>query len=279
MNAVEFERVSFAYNSRPNKKTLHDLSLTVRKGEFVGLVGCTGAGKSTLLYCINRVIPSMVEGKLQGKVKVNEKNVGGKSPSDFAGEIGLLFQDPDSQLFAPTVRDEIEFGLENLGVHKDEREWRVSEALGLVGLDGFEAFEPHELSFGQRQKVALACVLAMKPEIVLLDEPVSALDWKSAIEIYEVLRKLNREGKTIVVVEHNTELLSEYAKRVIMLHKGKVGFDGSPEALFSSSLAEEAGLKVPCAVKIGREIGVSGGITPASLVEMIRGGRARGRRK
>jgi len=270
MKAIEMDGVSFSYHSRPETPVLNDLVLSVKKGEFVGVVGCTGAGKSTLLYCMNGIIPSLIPGRLGGSIRVNGEDIRGKQPSHFAGKVGLLFQDPDSQLFAPTVREEVGFGLGNIGVPEKEGRERIRESLRFVGLDGLEAADPRELSFGQRQKVALASVLAMEPDILLLDEPVSALDWKSANDIYEVLESMNLEGKTIIAVEHNTELLAEYAERVLLLKNGKIAMDADPEEAFSNDFAEDAGLKVPCSVKIGKSLGIRGAVTPARLAELLR---------
>ena len=150
----------------------------------------------------------------------------------------MLFQDPDSQLFALSVREEVEFGPANLGLKGWERERRTAAALAETGLSALADENPRELSVGQRQKVALASVLAMEPEILLLDEPVSALDWRNGHEIYELLRKLNSRGKTIVVVEHNTEWLAEYAQRIVGIDAGGIAFDGEPETVLSEGKAK-----------------------------------------
>ena len=268
--AIEIRDLSFAYRSRPEEKVLDGIGVSIAKGEFVGLLGSTGAGKSTLLRCMNGIIPHLLEGVMKGSVRVEGKGTENTGPSGFAGKVGFLFQDPDSQLFAPTVAEEISFGLRNMGVGKDEALARVADALRLVGMDGFQGRDPHELSGGQRQKIAFASVLAMEPEILLLDEPVSALDWRSATDVYNLLRRLNSEGKTIVVVEHNTELLAEYAKRVLVFKGGKIALDASPVEAFSHELMVSLGLKIPCAVKICRVLGVKEAATPEKLAESLR---------
>lgn len=271
-NAVEMKGVSFAYPSHPAKKVLDGISLDIQAGEFVGIVGGTGAGKSTLLYCMNGVIPHLVHGKMAGEVRVGGKNTGKHGPSSFAGRVGILFQDPDSQLFALTVREEVEFGLKNLGFKEKEREERIRKALKETGLEGLEDENPRELSVGQRQKVALASVLAMEPEILLLDEPVSSLDWRSGHEIYELLRKMNKSGKTIIVVEHNTEWLAEYAKRLVGIGNGSIVVDGKPDEVLSDGKAKEMGLKIPCSVEISHDLGLGFvAVTPRKLATLMRG--------
>jgi len=271
-NAIELRNVTFAYESHPEKRILDDISLTLAGGGFIGLVGGTGAGKSTLLYCMNGVIPHLIGGRMGGSVTIRGKDTRKHGPSALAGTAGILFQDPDSQLFALSVREEVEFGLRNIGVPERERGKRIAKALAETGLSGLEEENPRELSVGQRQKVALASVLAMEPEILLLDEPVSALDWRSGREIYEVLKSLNRRGKTIVVVEHNTEWLAEYAHRIVGIEHGRIAIDGEPDDVLSGAKAKEMGLKIPCSVEISHQLGLGfSATTPKKLASLLRG--------
>lgn len=270
---IEIRNLSFAYRSRPEAPVIDGISCSIAKGDFVGVVGGTGAGKSTLLRCMNGIIPHLQEGIMKGSVSVNGRSTARTSPSGFAGKIGFLFQDPDSQLFAPTVAEEISFGLRNMGVGAGEMPARVAGALRLVGMDGFQGRDPHELSGGQRQKIAFASVLAMEPEVLLLDEPVSALDWRNATEVYGLVRRLNQGGKTVVVVEHNTELLAEYAKRVLVLDGGKIALDAPPGKVFSDKIMGPLGLKIPCAVRISRVLGIEEMATPEKLAERLRRGK------
>ncbi len=270
-DAISLENISFSYSSSP-KKILDGITLRIAKGGFVGVVGGTGAGKSTLLYCMNGVIPHLVGGRMEGSVSLLGKDTRKNGPSSLAKSAGIVFQDPDSQIFALSVREEVEFGLSNLGVNGQERTSRVEQALAETGLSGLEDENPRELSAGQRQKVAIASVLAMDPEVLLLDEPVSSLDWRSARDIYELLKGLNQKGKTIVIVEHNTEWLADYADRIVGIANGGITLDGKAEEILADERLEKLGLKVPCAVQISCELGLGEcAHTPRQLVRILRG--------
>jgi energy-coupling factor transporter ATP-binding protein EcfA2 len=273
-SAVELEGVSFSFASAPSRKVLDSVSLEVARGEFLGIVGPTGSGKSTLLQCMNGIIPGLVEGRMEGKALLFGEPVGGSGPARLAGKAGLLFQDPDSQLFAGTVSEEVAFGPANIGLKGEELSGRVASSLGKVGMLEFSARNPRELSFGQKQKVALASIIAMGPSVLLLDEPVSALDHSSAEAVYSLVSGLNSEGITVVAVEHNTEFLAERAKRIVLLRGGRVAADGTPEEVFGSPAAREAGVRVPCSARIGESLGLGAAPTPEELCRRIRHGGA-----
>ena len=237
------KNLSFSYPGS-DKKILDGISFTVEDGGFVGVVGPTSSGKTTLAYCLNGLIPNSIRGNFSGEVYVDGILTTKSKVSDLAKKVGLVFQDPDWQLFSLTVKDEVSFGLKNLKM--DRIEERVKEALEIVGLHGFEEREPYRLSQGQKQMLCIACVIAMQPKTIVLDEPTSNLDYKHTKNIYNLLKKLNKEGKTIIIIEHDTDLLAEYAERILVLSEGKLLRNGSKKEVFSEKdFLERLGIKVP----------------------------------
>jgi energy-coupling factor transporter ATP-binding protein EcfA2 len=251
MYAVKMAGLNFSY---PQKPVLKGISLEIKKGEFAGIIGKTGCGKSTLLLTMNGIIPQMVKGDFSGKVEILGRDATRTPVHELARFVAFVFQDPDDQLFSLRVEDEVLFGLSNLGIKGEEAKRRVKDALKTVDLDGQEDSDPHLLSYGQKQKLAFACALAVEPEIFVLDEPVSSLDHSGAEEIYSILKQLNKSGKTIIISEHDTEWLAESASRILFLNNGTIEADGGPSLLFERKI-EQAGIKVPCAVKISKELG------------------------
>ena len=239
---IKVENVSFTYQN--GREALKNVSFKIDDGDFVGIVGPTGCGKTTLLYCLNGLIPNSIKGKFSGEVYVDGISTKSLGVSELAKKIGIVFQDPDWQLFNLSVKDEVAFGPKNLKFNNIEE--RVKSALSLVGLNGFEDAEPFRLSQGQKQKLCIACVLAMNPKIILLDEPTSNLDYKNTKQIYSILKRLNMQGKTIVIIEHDTDLLVEHANKIILLNNGEIIRNGSVEEVLSDvNLLEEVGVKVP----------------------------------
>ena len=265
MNAVQIRNLHFSY---PGKHVISDQSLNIAKGEFVGVVGKTGCGKSTFLLALNGIIPQMIKGDFSGRVEILGQDTGRTPVHTLARSVAFVFQDPDDQIFSLTVKDEVLFGLNNIGIGGEKAEGRVMEALKAVGLEEHIDSDPHTLSYGQKQKLTFACALAVGPGIYVLDEPVSSLDNSSADEIYSMLKKLNKAGSTIIVAEHDTEWLAEYASRILFLNNGKIEADGSPFLLFDKRI-REAGLKVPCAVRISQGIRKPM-LTPAQVAKYLK---------
>lgn len=216
---IHVENLSFKYPGGNN--ILNCLNFDIAKGEFVAIIGQNGAGKTTLLKQLNGLLkPS------EGKVLVNGLDVSRTSTSELAGHIGFLFQNPDHQIFCSTVYEEIAFGLKNTGRSAEEIDDLVRKAAERVGLHDSLSLEPFTLSKGQRQRVALASVLAMETEVLVLDEPTTGQDYREGVEIMELVADQNRQGKTIIMVTHDMELVAGYAGRVIILNSGTVIDDG-----------------------------------------------------
>ena len=238
---IKVERVNFSY---PGNGVLKNINFKIESGKFVGLVGPTGCGKTTLAYCLNGLIPNSIRGNFSGNVYIDEMNTKEHKVAEIARKVGLVFQDPDWQIFSLSVKDEIEFGIKNLGLSGAKK--RIKHALEMVGLKGYENREPHNLSQGQKQKLCVASVIATDPEIIILDEPTSQLDYGNTKNIHEVLKKLNKKGKSIILIEHDTDFLAEYCNRVLIMNDGKIVKDGSTKKVFSElNFLKKMGIKIP----------------------------------
>lgn len=233
---IRIENLSLTLGKR---EVLKGISFSLGRGEALGICGSMGSGKSSLLYSIKGIIPSLMRGKLSGKLLVNGQNGKGMRKG-----VGIVFQNPNDQIFSNTLYEEVEFGLKNFGFKGEELRSRTESALAQVGLLERKGDNPFELSQGQRQKLAIASVLAMEPEVILLDEPASNLDHRGSLEIYKMLSLLRDKGKTIVVVEHDTDLLHGFADKFLVLDEGRqVAFGG--EEVFSHPDTAKAGVKIP----------------------------------
>jgi energy-coupling factor transporter ATPase len=247
---IEVENLTYTYPGAA-QPAIKKVSLAIEKGEFVILTGPSGCGKTTLCRCFNGLIPHFYSGKLEGKLKVAQLNVVEHPIYKVARHVGLVFQNPENQLFALSVEKDVAFGLENLGLPRDEIRRRVDWALEMTGIEKLRERAPHELSGGQQQRVAIACVLAMQPEVMVLDEPTSFLDPLGAQKIFEVISKLNKElGITVVLVEHRLDLASKYANHVIVMNQGTVVLDGEPHEVFASESARLIGVGIPKATRL-----------------------------
>jgi len=272
LSVIEIRDLTYAYPSA-SKQSLRNVDLTVQKGEFAILTGPSGCGKTTLCRCFNGLIPHFYAGELKGSLKVAGLNVNEHSTGEMAKHVGLVFQNPENQLFALSVEKDVAFGLENLGMPRDQMQERVSWALKMTGIEDLKDRAPHELSGGQQQRVAIASVLAMQPEIIVFDEPTSFLDPLGAQRIFEVISHLNKQlGITVILVEHRLDLAAKYANHVIVMDEGKVVLDGEPREIFNSEQAWLLGVGIPKAVHLWRlleEAGVSLKGIPISSEEAI----------
>jgi len=235
------ENLNFSY---PGQKVLKNVNFSIDNGEFVGLVGPTGCGKTTLAYCLNGLIPNSIRGKFSGKVLIDDLDTSKHNVSEIARKVGLVFQDPDWQIFNLTVRDEVSFGIKNLKL--DKLEERIKDALKIVGLTKLEDRDPNKLSQGQKQKLCIASVLAPNPDYIVLDEPTSQLDYKNTKKIHDILKRLNRKGKNIMLIEHDTDFLAEYCDRVLIMNDGRIVRDDITRKVFSNDkFLKKLGIKIP----------------------------------
>jgi len=223
---ISLRDVSFTYRNA-SRPALRGITLDLRRGEFVVLMGATGAGKSTLAKCLNCSIPQFQPGTLTGSIAVLGRSLAGATVSDLAGTVGLVSQDFEAQLFATNVRQEVAFGLEQLGTPRAEMLRRLVGALALVGLDRFEARDPGTLSGGEKQRLAMAAVLALEPAILVCDEPTTDLDPLGKAAIFDVLATLRERGATVLLIEHETEA-AERADRLLLMEGGRIVADGAP---------------------------------------------------
>ena len=241
------ENLGFQYVGA-KKPAIQSLDLTIREDEFILLTGPSGCGKTSLCRCFNGLIPNFYQGEWTGRLLVNGLDVTGQLTSELSRKIGYVFQNPENQLFALTVEKDIAFGPENLGFGRDEIRKRVDEAMKITGTMDLREFAPYELSGGQQQRVALAGVLAMKPSVIVLDEPTSFLDPHTAEDVMRAADSLRRElGLTIIVVEHRLDLVSRYAERIIVMNGGSIVADGNLEQTLDDrfDLLEGLGVGVP----------------------------------
>ena len=257
---IRLENVDYVYaaGTAEEKKALDDINLKINDGEFIGLVGHTGSGKSTLTQLLNGL-----EKATSGNIYYEEKNIYDKgfSMKELRGNVGLVFQYPEHQLFEVSVIEDVKFGPKNLGLDNLEVEMRSFEALKMVGIgDDLLDASPFALSGGQKRRVAIAGVLAMKPKILILDEPMAGLDPAGRDEILELLAKLHRENDmTILLVSHSMDDVAKYVDRMIVMNDGKIVLDGEPRKVFKYQRElEEIGLGVPQATNVIHKLNVLG---------------------
>ena len=272
MAIIETKNLTYTY---PNatESSITDISIHIDEGEFALITGPSGCGKTTLCRCFNGLIPHFYQGELKGNITAVGLNVGETPAHELAQHVGLVFQNPENQLFALSVEKDVAFGLENLGIDRTEMRKKVDWAMELTGIQDLRERPPHELSGGQQQRVAIASVLAMEPEVIVLDEPTSFLDPLSAKRIFEVIKELNRKlGTTVVLVEHRLDLTAAYSDHLIVMDAGKVVLDGKPREVLHSDEARLIGIGIPKATRlyqILKKDGVTLGDTiPLSSLEM-----------
>jgi energy-coupling factor transport system ATP-binding protein len=225
---IEIENLTYTY-PKGQTPSLRGLNLRIREGEFVLLLGTSGCGKSTLCRTFNGLVPHFYGGRFQGEVLVDGESIKDLHPHDLADRVGMVFQDPENQMVMTNVENELAFGLENLGLSREEMMERVRDSYRYFDLKKVSCRFIPELSGGEKQKVALASVLAMRPKYLVLDEPTSQLDTESALSLLELVRRLNQElGLAIVLVEHRLERCLDFAERFVFMRNGSIIMDGSP---------------------------------------------------
>ncbi|MCZ2807791.1 MAG: ATP-binding cassette domain-containing protein [Candidatus Bathyarchaeota archaeon] len=255
---IETRDLTYTYPGA-TKPSIKEVSITIEKGDFVILTGPSGCGKTTLCRCFNGLIPHFYNGNLEGEIVVAGLKVNDQQIHQIARHVGLVFQNPENQLFALSVEKDVAFGLENFAMPRDEMRKRVDWALQMAGITELSERPPNELSGGQQQRVAIASVLAMQPDIMILDEPTSFLDPVGAQKIFEVINELNKKlGITIILVEHRLDLASKYANHVIVMDEGKIVLNGTPREIFNSEEARLIGVGIPKATKLYQQLKQNG---------------------
>lgn len=266
-NIIEFQNVCYRYEAGEGEQPLplcvDNVTLNIKKGDFVAILGHNGSGKSTLAKLSNSIlIPE------SGRVLVNGMDTADEELSyDIRSTVGVVFQNPDNQIVASIVEEDVAFGPENLGVEPAEIRRRVDDALKAVGMYDYRHHEPHKLSGGQKQRVAIAGMIAMLPECIVLDEPTAMLDPKGRKEVLETIRKLNRErGITIVFITHFMEEAAT-ADRVVVMDNAKILLDGTPKEVFrKADLLKQVGLDVPKAARLAAELRKAGVPMPDDIL-------------
>jgi energy-coupling factor transporter ATPase len=250
MAVIETKDLAYTYPGA-TRHSIEGVSIKIEKGEFTLITGPSGCGKTTLCRCFNGLIPHFYQGEMKGQVFLVGLNVADHPIYELAKHAGLVFQNPENQLFALSVEKDVAFGLENLGVPREEMRKKVDWALDLTGIYDLRERAPHELSGGQQQRVAIASVLAMQPEVIVLDEPTSFLDPLTAKRIFETIHELNRTlGITVVLVEHRLDLTARFADHIVIMNEGKVVSDGDPHQILQSEETRLIGVGIPKATRL-----------------------------
>lgn len=240
------ENLSFTYPD--GTQALKNINIEIEKGEKVAIIGPNGAGKSTLFSHFNGLTePTSGCVKIEGKPISFEKD----ELLKVRQKVGIVFQDPNDQLFAPTVKEDIAFGPMNLGLNYDEVEKRVEDALKMVGMENYEDKTPHHLSGGQQKRIAIAGIIAMKPELMILDEPTAGLDPDGVEKVLNIMNQLNEEGMTLIISSHDIDMISKYADKIFVLYNGEIIESGNKNKIFSDmELLKKAHLRTPITTEI-----------------------------
>ena len=248
MSEIHLSTKNLSYTYPDGTHALKNVNMEILKGQKVAIMGPNGAGKSTLFSHFNGLTePTSGHIELDGKTMKYDK----KTLLEVRQKVGIVFQDPNDQLFAPTVKEDVAFGPMNLGLSYEEVEKRVSEALELVGMEKFRDKTPHHLSGGQQKRVAIAGIIAMRPEIMILDEPTAGLDPEGVDKVLDILNDLNKDGMSIVISSHDIEMVNGFAEKIFVLNDGEILASGDKHEIFSNKeLLKTAHLKAPIATEI-----------------------------
>ena len=254
MAIVNLQDVTYKY---PLTETpvLQNINLQVNEGEFLAVIGPNGAGKSTLCYTLAGFVPHFFKGELSGRVEVLGQESLNSTLSEWVLNVGLAFQNPFNQISGAkyTVFEELAFGLENIGIPRDEMKARVEEAMQLTGIRDLAERSPYSLSGGQQQRVALTSILVMQPKVLVLDEPTSQMDPIGTREVFGVVRRMAERGMTVILVEHKVEWIAQFADRVIALKDGQTFMDGTPSEVLTSPLLQENGFGISRYTSVARK--------------------------
>ena len=240
MGYFKIENVNYKYPLE-DKQALKNINIEIKKGEFWAVIGKNGSGKTTFCNMLRRFVPDFYKGELTGKITLEDKELKDYSQKELVQKIGFVFQNPFTQISGvkDTVFEEIAYGLENLGLEKEEIISRVEEILKLLEIEKLRDRNPYDLSGGQKQRVALASIIAMNPDILVIDEPTSQLDPKGTEDIFKIINLMANEGKTIILVEHKLELIAEYAENILVLDEGEVILSGKAKEVLNNKILLE----------------------------------------
>lgn len=251
-------------------RALAGVDLAIGPGETVAIVGQNGSGKSTLVRQLNGLLRPT-----EGRVRIDGRDIAGERVARLAATVGLVFQDPDRQIFAGTVRTEVAFGPRNLGLRGAELDGRVAEALEIVGLAGFADENPYDLGHSRRKLLAIASVLAMRTPVVILDEPTTGQDLRGVARVRAIVAALAAEGRTVITISHDMRFVAETFERVVVMYAGRVVLDGTPAEAFAEPnwpVLAETYLEPPLAARVGARLGVGSTPTEADLVAALAAG-------
>jgi energy-coupling factor transport system ATP-binding protein len=272
MPVITIDHLKYKYPGT-DRLALDDISLTIEKGEFIGIVGRNGAGKSTLSQAIIGLVPQFYKGAYGGKVLVNGVQADTCPVAEMCEKVGLVFQNPFNQLSgaSETVYGEVAFGLQNLGIPAEEMKQRIEKVMKWLDIWEYKDRNPFNLSGGQMQRVAIASVLVMQPEVIILDEPTSQLDPEGSEQVFHVVDQLTEAGFTVIMVEQKMEKIAKYCNRVILMNQGKVVDFDTPEKIFSRDDLEDFGVTPPVFTKACRKYGLKrpDGTYPVVLEEAV----------
>ena len=240
MGYFKIENVNYKYPLE-EKQALKNINIEIKKGEFWAVIGKNGSGKTTFCNMLRRFVPDFYKGELTGTITLEDKELKDYSQKELVQKIGFVFQNPFTQISGvkDTVFDEIAYGLENLGLYKEEIISRVEKILKLLEIEKLRDRNPYDLSGGQKQRVALASIIAMDPDILVIDEPTSQLDPKGTEDIFKIINLMANEGKTIILVEHKLELIAEYAENILVLDEGEIILSGKAEEVLNNKILLE----------------------------------------
>ena len=253
---IKIENVFYTYGKKASNSTLalNDVSFAINDNDFVAIVGETGSGKSTLAQCLNALLVPDKGQIVVDDIVVSYKNRKNKKMRDLRKRVGLVFQFPEYQLFEETVEKDVAFGLKNFGMKNDEAIKKAHEALLSVGLnEKYFTKSPFELSGGEKRRVAIAGILAINPDILVLDEPTAGLDLEGARDVMSLVEKMHKDGKTIIVVTHDMELVMRYCDLVFVLKDGKLAYQGSKDELFES-IDSSSSIEIPPLYQLAQKL-------------------------
>lgn len=255
MAYIDLQHITYTY-PLADKPSIEDVTLSFEKGKFYAVLGANGSGKTTLCNIIRGFIPKFFQGELMGEVSFFGKNLNEFSLAELAPQMGYIFQNPFNQITGArdNVYEEIAYGLEKFGVAPDEIRKRVDRVLEVTNTAAFADKNPFELSGGQQQRVALASVIVLEPDVMVIDEPTSQLDPQETERVFDIISRMKEMGKTVILVEHKIELIAEYADEVIVLENGKLLASGSKEEVLADSSLKDHGIALPPAVLLSEKL-------------------------